>query len=104
MIRVLDSAGSTLVEWGRQQQQQPVSDVTNDLCSDVTDDLCSDITNDLCSDATGDLCSDVTVDLCRFLLYIMHSVTSVCVFVARVSRPTDIVSHSTMQPQRSAGL
>ena len=22
MIRVLDSAGSTLVEWGRQQQQQ----------------------------------------------------------------------------------
>ena len=23
MIRVLDSAGSTLVEWGRQQQQQP---------------------------------------------------------------------------------
>ena len=24
MIRVLDSAGSTLVEWGRQQQQQQV--------------------------------------------------------------------------------
>ena len=26
MIRVLDSAGSTLVEWGRQQQQQHVGD------------------------------------------------------------------------------
>ena len=27
MIRVLDSAGSTLVEWGRQQQQQQVKTV-----------------------------------------------------------------------------
>ena len=31
MIRVLDSAGSTLVEWGRQQQQQL------HLSSDVVD-------------------------------------------------------------------
>ena len=30
MIRVLDSAGSTLVEWGRQQQQH------NQLCQDKT--------------------------------------------------------------------
>ena len=27
MIRVLDSAGSTLVEWGRQQQQQHVKSI-----------------------------------------------------------------------------
>ena len=32
MIRVLDSAGSTLVEWGRQQQQHLGISIPHDLC------------------------------------------------------------------------
>ena len=32
MIRVLDSDGSTLVEWGRQQQQQQQLEKINGLC------------------------------------------------------------------------
>ena len=34
MIRVLDSAGSTLVEWGRQQQQQHDDGVDGDYDGD----------------------------------------------------------------------
>ena len=40
MIRVLDSAGSTLVEWGRQQQQH---DDDNDDESDDNEDDCMKI-------------------------------------------------------------
>ena len=43
MIRVLDSAGSTLVEWGRQQQQQqPQKSLSNAWKADelVTVDAC----------------------------------------------------------------
>ena len=42
MIRVLDSAGSTLVEWGRQQQQQhddDVGDVFEWLFGEVLQDV-----------------------------------------------------------------
>ena len=35
MIRVMDSAGSTLVEWGRQQQQQHVRKVAFNNLSEL---------------------------------------------------------------------
>ena len=41
MIRVLDSAGSTLVEWGRQQQHYDYDDGDNDEGDNVDDD-CDD--------------------------------------------------------------
>ena len=47
MIRVLDSAGSTLVEWGRQQQQHDVGD------DDVGDDD-GDVGDDDVGDDDGD--------------------------------------------------
>ena len=43
MIRVLDSAGSTLVEWGRQQQQHDNDDYDND---DYDDDKYGDNDDD----------------------------------------------------------
>ena len=39
MIRVLDSAGSTLVEWGRQQQQQH-TDMKNYYAMYIYTDIC----------------------------------------------------------------
>ena len=41
MIRVLDSAGSTLVEWGRQQQQQQqlLKDNSNELTTEELEHL-----------------------------------------------------------------
>ena len=40
MIRVLDSAGSTLVEWGRQQQQQRTNKAIKNLSTFLAKATC----------------------------------------------------------------
>ena len=48
MIRVLDSAGSTLVEWGRQQQHQfffIIDIISNNLGRLKSDQLCGSSIN-----------------------------------------------------------
>ena len=57
MIRVLDSADSTLVEWGRQQQQHEC-----DYHSNVNDTDCDDYRDEYtCGDDKGDY-YDVEID------------------------------------------
>ena len=47
MIRVLDSAGSTLMEWGRQQQQHVVIELPQMTEDDPQVDIGKDIGEDV---------------------------------------------------------
>ena len=62
MIRVLDSADSTLVEWGRQQQQQEVENklfslfLSRHIVADVTDGVSAMVIFGRCVDCEHKLC------------------------------------------------